>query len=313
MDRFVRVTEEPLLGLDAVPWARPRRVVKGGDISRTQEETRRTIIHPSVLDLSAVDRPAGVAARFIMYYAPHHSHGIGAAAADDLRGPWTPLAGNPVLTLDRFTGIENHISGPDVVHVPGEGRFRMYAHGSVSGAGQQTVLAVSDDGVYFEALSQEPVLAHPYLRVFRREGVWYGVARFGKDLGLVRSPDGIEWEEWPHGLFLATGDEHEEYDRLRHHAVRLVGDVLHVYYCTYVRPDLSVEAIKSATMDVRGGWRAWPRPERRGIVLAPELAWENGNLRDPYLIETEAGLFMFYVGGNESGIALAKAQRAPRD
>jgi len=301
---FQRLTRQPLLGPEAVPWAGPTRVVKGYQTSTSRPEVRRTIVHPSVLDLRALlpDAPA----RFVMYYAPHHSSGIGAALADDLLGPWRPLEANPILTLARFRGFRGHISAPDVIWLPQERRFRLYFHGSTT-RGQQTGLALSTDGLRFEPVSPDPILPYPYLRLFRRPDAFYGIVRLDDNLGLVRSTDGISWQDWPRNPLLATGDEHQEYDRLRHYAVWVEADVLYLYYCTYVRPDESVEAIKLATIDLTGDWRDWPHPERRGVVLAPELEWECDNLRDPFLIEVEGRLYMFYVGGNEAGISLARA------
>jgi hypothetical protein len=141
--------------------------------------------------------------------------------------------------------------------------------------------------------------------VFLRGGGWYGVCRFGTSLGLVRSEDGLEWEEWPRGLLLQTADEVGEYDRLRHHCVHVTGDTLHLYYCTYRDPGLRVEAIQLAVMSLEGDWHEWGPPERRSDVLRPELGWEAGNLRDPYIMAANRKLYMFYVGGNEAGISLA--------
>jgi len=280
-------------------------VVKGHTTTADEIEVRPTIMHPSVINADPLGQSAP--APYLMYYAPHHSRGIGVALAEELSGPWTPLPDNPILHLEQFAGLHGHISGPDVVWVPEEQCLRMYLHGVVPGEGQQTGVACSEDGVHFRPLRSGPVLAHPYLRVFRCEGVWYGVCRFGTNLGLVRSDDGLEWEEWPGGLLLQTGDEHGEYDRLRHHCVHVTGDALHLYYCTYRDPELRVEAIRQAVMSLDGDWCEWAPPERMGDVLRPELEWEAGNLRDPYVVEVDGELLMFYVGGNEAGIGLATA------
>jgi hypothetical protein len=303
---FHRLREGPLLGLEAVPWAEPKQVEKGHTTAADEIEVRSTIMHPSVLKAEVLGEAAP--APYLMYYAPHHSLGIGVALADDLTGPWRPLAGNPILHLKQLAGLHDHISGPDVVWNPEEGRLRMYFHGVVPGEGQQTGVAVSKDGLHFEPLPCGSILPYPYLRVFRREGAWYGVCRIGINLGLVRSQDGLEWEEWPGGLLLQAGGEHGEYDRLRHHCVHVVGDALHLYYCTYRDRGLRVEAIRLAVMFLAGDWREWGPPERRGDVLRPETDWEAGNLRDPYVLEADGELYMFYVGGNEAGIALTTAK-----
>jgi len=305
--RFERVADVPLLGLSAVPWAEPRPVVKGAPRPSGRREVRATIMHPSVIEAGRFAE--GAPARYVMYYAPHHSRGVGAAVADRLTGPWTPLAQNPIVRLEQIEGIAGHVSGPDVIWVEEERRFRMYVHGSVQGAGQQTALAFSRNAVDFEPHGSNPVLSYPYLRVFRWGGAYYGVARRGNDLGLVRSQDGIGWEDWPKGLLLECAAAHGEHDRLRHHCVWLCEDVLHLFYCTYRDPELGVEAIRLATMRLEGDWERWGPPRRRGDVLVPELDWEAGNLRDPYVIAAQDGLYMFYVGGNEAGIGLAKRVR----
>ena len=303
---FERLNKTPLLGLDAVPWCQAGTVVKGEKTTRARREVRGTIMHPSVIEAGRFSKSAP--SRYLMYYAPHHSPGVGVAAAERLTGPWKPLSENPILRVDQFSGIAGHLSGPDVIWVPEERRFRMYVHGVAPGSGQQTGLAASADGVHFEPVSPDPVLPHPYLRVWRLKGIYYGVARFGNDLGLVRSADGIEWQQWPGGLLLARGAEHGEYDRLRHHCVHLVGDTLHLYYCTYVDPDENTEAIRLAVLPLAGDWTEW-KVRRLGDVLRPELDWEQNNLRDPYVIEGDGRLYMFYVGGHEAGIALAAQKR----
>jgi hypothetical protein len=303
---FHRVTEGPVLGLEAVPWAEPRPVVKGYGVAADQIEVRSTIIHPSVIQADPLGEVAP--APWLMYYAPHHSPGIGVAGAERLIGPWRPLAHHPALRLEQFPGLTDHLSGPDVLWVPEENRLRMYCHGVVPGEGQQTGVAVSADGLHFEPLRGGPILPYPYLRVFRRARSWYGVCRFGDNLGLVRSEDGLAWDEWPVGLLLQTGEEHGEYDRLRHFCVRVSGNTLHLYYCTYRDPELRVEAIRLAVMSLEGDWHEWGPPERLGDVLRPELPWEAENLRDPYVVEAGGELTMFYVGGNEAGIGVATAR-----
>ena len=168
---FHRVTEGPVLGLEAVPWAEPRPVVKGYGLAADQIEVRPTIIHPSVIQADPLGEAAP--APWLMYYAPHHSPGIGVAGAERLAGPWRPLGDHAVLRLEQFTGLSDHLSGPDVLWVPEENRLRMYCHGVVPGEGQQTGVAVSADGLHFEPLHGGPILPYPYLRVFRRDRSWY--------------------------------------------------------------------------------------------------------------------------------------------
>ena len=46
--------------------------------------------------------------------------------------------------------------------------------------------------------------------------------------------------------------------------------------------------------------------KRLGSVFGAELSWEENNIRDPFLLRYDETVYMYYVGGNEKGIALAK-------
>jgi len=46
--------------------------------------------------------------------------------------------------------------------------------------------------------------------------------------------------------------------------------------------------------------------KRLGPVLEPSLPWEENNIRDPFLLKYNETIYMYYVGGNEKGIALTK-------
>ena len=46
--------------------------------------------------------------------------------------------------------------------------------------------------------------------------------------------------------------------------------------------------------------------KRWGPVFEPELPWEENNVRDPFLLPYGDTFYMYYVGGNEKGIALTK-------
>lgn len=241
-----------------------------------------------------------------MYFAPHHSEGIGCALAEKPTGPWQIPKDAPILRLEQFPEFVEHISGPKVVWIPEENHFRMYLHGTVHGQGQQTGVAVSRDGLHFEPLYPGAVMPYPYLRVFRYGGYYYGVCRIENKLGLVRSEDGLRRTEWSRNPLLKPEAEFGEYDRIPHHCVHLQNHILYLYYCTYRDPGERMECIRLAVMNLSGDWENWQDPTRLGDVLTPSLPWEANNLRDPYIFPYK-GKLLYYVGGNEAGIGLAFA------
>jgi len=297
--QFVRVLDKPLLDLSAVPWA----------------AKRKTIMVPTVLDMSRhLSEPIE---RFYMYYAPHHSEGIGLATAPHPEGPWTPYPGNPIITLDQFSGIRGHISALEILYQPDRGEFLAYPHGSGLKSGQDTVIGKSRDGVHFAEIPDAPILSSDpsgtwekygasYLRVFRYRGMIYGIFKSEQQHGLVRSQDGINWDYWRRNPLIKPVAEESEFDRIRHTSVMIIQDILYMFYSTYTKPDLSCELIKLATWELADDWNNWGELKRWGAVFEPELPWEENNVRDPFILRYGDTVYMYYVGGNEKGIALAK-------
>jgi len=297
--QFIRVSDQPLLDLSAVPWA----------------DRKKTIMVPTVLDMSRyLSEPID---RFYMYYAPHHSQGIGLATASHPEGPWTPYPGNPIITLDQFSGIRGHISALEILYQPVGGRFLAYPHGSGLKSGQETVIGSSEDGVNFAEIPDAPILSSDpagtwekhgasYLRVFRYKGMVYGIFKSEQQHGVVRSQDGINWDYWPRNPLIEPVAAESEFDRIRHTSVIIIQDILYFLYSTYTKSDLSCEVIKLATWTLTDDWNDWGELKRWGPVFEPELSWEENNVRDPFLLQYDDTVYMYYVGGNEKGIALAK-------
>ena len=254
--------------------------------------------------------------RFYMYYAPHHSNGIGLATAPHPEGPWTLYPDNPIITLDQFSGIRGHISALEVLYRPEEGIFLAYPHGSGLKSGQETVIGSSKDGVRFAEIPDAPILSSDpsgsweqcgasYLRIFQYKDMIYGIFKSEQQHGLVRSQDGINWDYWPRNPLIEPVASESEFDRIRHTSVIIVDAILYMFYSTYTKADLSCEAIKLATWTLTGDWNDWGKLERHGIIFGPELPWEENNVRDPFILRYEDTAYMYYVGGNEKGIALA--------
>ena len=144
----------------------------------------------------------------------------------------------------------------------------MYFHGLEGVAIQLSRLAISADGIHFQARPE--VLGRPYLRVFRYGGVTYALAMPGQ---LCRSEDGFHPFEAGPRLF---GPD------MRHSAVMVRDDRLWVFW-------------------TRVG-DAPPEPSVRSTAYG-----QVNQLRDPALFEDEDGrLFLLYAVAGESGIAIAE-------
>ena len=282
---------------------------------------------PTVLDMNRYDqltRSSG--SRFHMYYAPHLSNGIGLATAAHPLGPWIPFRNNPVLVRDRVPGAFDHISSPEIVYRRELGELWMYFHGLSnprSGA-QNTYLATSRDGVEWSPRIDGPVLfgdrdqtgegaTTAYLRVFRRthDPYFYGLYKCNKTHGLARSTDGIQWEHSPHNPILSPSREDGEFDLIRHTAVIVRDDVLWILYSTRTRSDLTREEIKLASVSLGVGdsdWTTWGPLRRHGTLFSPELGWEAGDVRDPFVLTHLGSHYLYYVGGHELGIGVAASR-----
>jgi predicted GH43/DUF377 family glycosyl hydrolase len=48
------------------------------------------------------------------------------------------------------------------------------------------------------------------------------------------------------------------------------------------------------------------RVSEKPLLDLSAVPWEENNVRDPFLLQYGETVYMYYVGGNEKGIALAK-------
>ena len=277
-----------------------------------------------------VEHPLG---RYYLYFAHHKGAYIRLACADTLTGPWrmhTP--GTLTLEASHFAtarpdpaGVSEavrraaadaaeqdhlhpHIASPDV-HADHERReIRMYYHGMLEDGEQRTRVAVSADGIHFEA--RREILGDSYFRVFRHRGWHYALVMPGE---LRRSRDGLTGFEPGPVLFCPE---------MRHAAVRHAGDVLDVFWS---RVGDAPERILHSRIRLDGEWTKW-REEGARVVLEPERAWEGGGepvepsmrgeinrlvrqLRDPCVYEEGGRTYLLYSGGGESGIGIAEVLR----
>ena len=274
-----------------------------------------------------IEAPLG---RYYLYFADHKGAYIRLACADTLTGPWrmhTP--GTLTLEASHFTTVRPdpadisegtrreaagtveqdylhpHIASPDV-HVDHARReIRMYYHGMLEDGEQRTRVAVSSDGIAFDALPE--ILGNSYFRVFRHQGWYYALVMPGE---LRRSRDGLTGFEPGPVLFRPE---------MRHAAVRCTGDALDVFWS---RVGDAPERILHSRIGLDGDWTTW-REEDARVVLEPEHAWEGvelsvepsvrgeinrlvRQLRDPCVYEEGGATYLLYCGGGESGIGIAE-------
>ena len=274
-----------------------------------------------------IEEPLG---RYYLYFADHKGSYIRLACADTLSGPWrmhTP--GTLTLEASHFATVRPepadvseetrreaagtveqdylhpHIASPDV-HVDHARReIRMYYHGMLEDGEQRTRVAVSADGLAFDALPE--ILGSSYFRVFRHQGWHYALVMPGE---LRRSRDGLTGFEPGPVLFCPE---------MRHAAVRCTGDALDVFWS---RVGDAPERILHSRIGLEGDWTTWHEEGAR-IVLEPEHAWEGvelsvepsvrgeinrlvRQLRDPCVYEEGGATYLLYCGGGESGIGIAE-------
>ena len=277
-----------------------------------------------------IDSPLG---RYYLYFAHHKGAYIRLACADALTGPWrmhTPGAlsieasyfpserpdpANVSEAVRRAAAdaagqdyLRPHIASPDV-HIDHERReIRMYYHGMLDDGEQRTRVAISADGIHFEARPE--ILGDCYFRVFRHEGWHYALVMPGE---LRRSRDGLTGFEPGPTLFCPE---------MRHAAVHHAGGVLDVFWS---RVGDAPESVLHSRIRLDGEWTKW-REEGARVVLEPERAWEGAGLgvepsmrgeinrlvrqlRDPCVCEEDGRTYLLYCGGGESGIGIAEVLR----
>ena len=241
-----------------------------------------------------VQNPLG---RYYLYFADHKGSYIRLAFADNIEGPWrmhtpgalqladsryptapieAPADAGAILSAQHLPGVAPpgtpgvpdamadattpHIASPDVHVDHAQRRIVMYYHGLATFRIQRTRVALSTDGLAFEA--REELLGPSYFRVFRHAGFTYALCMPGI---LLRSADGLSGFE--RGPTLFEG-------RQRHTALLKRGDLLHVFW-TRVGDD--PERIYCSTVDVSRDWMEWKAGEPFE-VLRPEYDWEGAHL-----------------------------------
>ncbi len=278
--------------------------------------------------------------KYYLYFADHKGAYIRLAFADDLSGPWTvhepgtlhleqshfrtepakvpekfknkvdlggfatgPVEGVPA-PLDSAT--KPHIASPEVIVREDLKQIVMYYHGLEDFAFQRTRVALSNDGIHFEA--REPIVTNSYLRVFNHDNQWYGLAMPGI---FYRSRDGLsEFEQNEVRLFPNT---------MRHNALLKRDNTLYIFW---TRVGDTPEHVLLSTIDIDGDWSSWTTGEPAD-VLYPEQSWEGANqplvpsvrdainvpvnqLRDPAIFVEGDRTYLLYAIAGEAGIAIVE-------
>jgi hypothetical protein len=203
-----------------------------------------------------------------------------------------------------------HIASPEVVVDHDRREIRMYFHGLVERRLQMSRAAVSADGLRFRALPE--LIAPPYLRVFPKHGMVYGLAMPGL---LFRSEDGLTGFQVRRKPLFASNT--------RHVALLPDGDTLYVFFS---RVGDAPERILCSAVDVGpADWNDWT-PGRPFEVLRPELPFEGAELpveastrgespvpvrqlRDPAIFAERDRTVLLYSAAGEQSIGMAQLFR----
>lgn len=294
---------------------------------------------PSVIRVPAwVQKPLG---RYYMYFANHRGEYIRLAYADAVAGPWKihepgvlhvrdTAFYRPQPDLSRFGGNNTHLASPEVYVDEERKRLVLWSHGWYSngehwpsdpaaarrwaeekGYGQFTQAAVSNDGLAFTA--QPAITRESYLRVFRHDGMYYGMSRLGR---LERSRDLLGVFELGPNPFRETS---YGATRVRHVATLVRGSRLLVFFTAIGD---APERMMLSTIDLTRDWTEW-RASTPVEIMRPEASYECADLpiepsavgdistpvrqlRDPAILEDQGRTFLFYSTCGEQGIAAAE-------
>lgn len=262
------------------------------------------------------DWASGRLGRWHLYFADHHGDHLRLAWADRPEGPWR-IHGPGLLPLAE-AGFDDHVASPEIVIDHVGRRILCFYHGQSLRPQRvhATRVAASIDGRTFAAPS--PIIAPFYLRVWRQDGLWYGLAKAGAGLQLLRARDPFQpWEPGPELL-----------PRARHACVwPVAGGQLVIYSRIGDEPEhLRLALLPTTATD----WRDWPvAMEPCRPLLLPERPYEGADrpsapsrsgaasgrvrqLRDPHVVADGDRLLLTYAVAGESGIALAEIRGVPR-
>ncbi len=284
---------------------------------------------PSLITAPAwLDNPPG---KYLLYFAHHEGQSIRLATANKLTGPWQILSPGP-LELEHSLFAETapeladldpearayidagadgnypHIASPDVWVDEANRQIRLYYHGRLPNGVQRTRLALSQDGLNFDA--QEELLGLAYFRLFPHDGWFYAISMPGQ---LYRSRDGLSGFEA--GPKLTS-------EPIRHHAIlRHEGQC----YVFWTRVGDRPERILVSLLNFAAPWQDWQLGETHEIHRAEKI-WEGAiqapkasqygacmeamnQLRDPAIFEEAGKIYLLYSVAGEQGIGIGELRK----
>ncbi len=270
---------------------------------------------PSVIRVPDwIDNPLG---KYYLYFAHHDGKFIRLAYANSINGPWT-VHEPGTLKLSEAPAFIGHIASPDV-HVDHENRqIRMYFHGSRENENQKTAIALSKDGLSFDA--SEKVIGSSYFRVFTYKDRYYAIDAHG----FLNQSDHFD-RDWVIGKkeLIAPITVDDTYGkrtdvRIRHSAVWVRENTLYLFF---TRKADAPERVLMSTVSLTDDWTNWTasdpieilRPEAlyEGIQFPIQPSKKGGGkevqqLRDPYIFHDEGKSYLFYSIAGEMGLAVAE-------
>lgn len=293
---------------------------------------------PSIIRVPPwVKKPLG---RYYMYFAHHKGQYIRLAFADSLRGPWKVYEPG-VLNVSSTaffrpqpdppnSGLPyTHVASPELFVDNAHKKIVMWVHGYSTqgqrwpeapvdaqqwlrshGYGQYTQSAESVDGLNYEM--HPAITKQSYLRVFKRAGQFYGMARLGQ---LLRAKD-------PSSSFELGSNPFRDgpyANRVRHVALLPHKNYLDVFFSAIGD---APEKILHTTIPMMGDWTQWRATEYEE-VLTPQTKYEcpemptvpsqSGEiygpakqLRDPALFHEGDKVYLFYTVCGEQGVGGAE-------
>ena len=276
---------------------------------------------------------------------PWHLYQVGSNVTRGNRGV-LDNGGRDIDVGNNIVIEENHLASPDV-HVDDENqRIILYFHSGSSSFfngnemnGQYTWVATSPYGLDFNNRIEPVRLSTSYVRVFEHGNELYA---FDNSSSPKRALDADNPWEPPSNYYsgatlsnlwdVRSGNFTQEPIeqnlglsraelRVRHTAVRVVGDELQVFY---TRRGDSPERVMMSTVDLNvGDWENWEFSYPPAQLLTATSGWEGGQfepepseaatapedvnqLRDPFVFEDRDGsLYLLYAGNGENGLGIA--------
>lgn len=312
-----------------------------------------------VPDWISLDHRADSTANYYLYFAHHDGEYIRMAWAAEIEGPWHLYHiggdvqrgergvldnGGKDINLDHGLSIKfNHLASPDAFVDDQNKRIILYFHSGPStyvddekvSISQVTWVATSPYGLDFYDNIHSVFLGPSYFRVFDYDHNKYALTNDGTPYKAPSittpwtAPSAYDyskklWDKHPKNPFQLdinnTGLTSNDL-RVRHTAVRVVGDELHVFYS---RRGDAPERIQYSTIDLSvGDWEDWDATFPAVELMQAQEGWEGGQykieasetasapenvnqLRDPYVFQDENdSLYLFYTGCGEDAIGVA--------